>query len=409
MKALAGLGFALVLGGCSAFTPPRTPPSPAEGRVLILISIDGFRPDYLNRPAAVRLRELAASGVRAEQLIPAFPTKTFPNHYTIATGLYPEHHGIVANSMTDPDIGRFTTTDTVSNRDPRWWGGEPIWLTAVKQGRRAATLFWVGSEGAIQGIRPNYWRAFDPRIPAASRVDQVLEWLALPPDLAPDLVTLYFNRVDLVGHRRGPESAAVDSAIGETDAAIGRLIDSLETRGQLHQTNVIIVSDHGMTTISPDRVIYLDDYVPIEPQEIADLAPATAIDPGPGRSEMLFRGLVNAHPRLSVYRRHEIPARFHFRNNRRIAPILALADDGWTISTRQRWRVNPLTDLGNHGYDNALASMAATFIASGPAFRAGTVVPPFQSIHVYELMAHLIGLRPAANDGALDSVRAVLR
>lgn len=409
MKVIAGLGVALALSGCSTVHPPRTPPSPADDRLLILISIDGFRPDYLDRPGAVRLRELAASGVRAKQLIPAFPTKTFPNHYTIATGLYPEHHGIVANSMTDPDLGRFTTTDTVTNRDPRWWGGEPIWLTAIKQGRRAATMFWVGSEGAIQGIRPNYWRAFDPRIPAGARVDQVLEWLALPAGLAPDLVTLYFNRVDLIGHRRGPESAAVDSAIGETDAAIGRLIDSLRTRGLLPRTNVIVVSDHGITTISPDRVIYLDDYVPIEPQEIADLAPATAIDPGPGRADLLFQGLVNAHPRLSVYRRHEIPARFHFRNNRRIAPILALADDGWTISTRQRWQVSPMTDLGNHGYDNMLPSMAATFMASGPAFRAGAVVPAFQSIHVYELMAHLMGLRPAPNDGALDSVRALLR
>ncbi len=409
MKPLAGLAVALALGSCAAFTPPRTSLGPGAGRLLILISIDGFRPDYLKRPPAVRLRELAASGVQAERLIPAFPTKTFPNHYTIATGLYPEHHGIVANSMTDPDIGRFTTTDTTTNRDPRWWGGEPIWLTAIKQGRRAATMFWVGSEGAIQGIRPNYWRVFDPRLPSAARVDQVLEWLALPPGQAPDLVTLYFNRVDLVGHRRGPESAAVDSAIGEADAAIGRLIDSLKARGVLPRTNLIIVSDHGMTTIAPDRVIYLDDYVPIEPEEISDLAPATAIDPGPGRTEMIFRGLVNAHPKLSVYRREEIPARFHFRSNPRIAPILALADDGWTISTRKRWAVSPMTDLGNHGYDNTLASMAATFIAAGPAFRAGAIVPPFQSIHLYELMAHLMGLRPSANDGALDSVRALLR
>jgi predicted AlkP superfamily pyrophosphatase or phosphodiesterase len=311
--------------------------------------------------------------------------------------------------MVDPKVGRFTTTDTIGNRDPRWWGGEPIWVTAIKQGRRAATMFWVGSEGAIQGIRPTYWRPFDPPVSATARVDQVLEWLSLPLEQRPDLVTLYFNRVDLMGHRRGPASAAVDSAIGETDGAIGRLVDSLRGRGVFDRTNLLIVSDHGMTAISPDRVIYLDDYVSIDPSEITDLAPATAIDPGPGRAERIYQGLVNAHPNLRVYRREEVPARFHFRTNSRIAPILALADDGWTISTRQRWRVSPLTDLGNHGYDNALTSMAATFIATGPAFRTGVVVPPFQSIHLYELMAYLMGLRPATNDGALDSVRTVLR
>ena len=409
MKVLTRFGFLLALSGCSTSTRPVTPPGPAGGSVLILVSIDGFRPDYLDRPGAVRLREIAAAGVRAEKLIPAFPTKTFPNHYTIATGLYPEHHGIVANTMVDSAVGRFATTDTIGNRDPGWWGGEPIWVTAVKQGHRAATMYWVGSEGAIQGIRPTYWRPFDPRVASDARVDQVLEWLSLPAGLAPDLVTLYFNRVDLIGHRRGPGSAAVDSAISDVDAAIGRLVDGLADRGLLERTNLIVLSDHGMTTIAPDRVIYLDDYVPIEPGEITDLAPATAIDPGPGRTELIYQGLVNAHPHLRVYRRQDVPTRFHFRSNRRIAPLLALADDDWTISTRRRWAVNPMTDLGNHGYDNALPSMAAMFIATGPAFRTGAVVPPFQSIHLYELMAHLMGLRPAQNDGAFDSVRSVLR
>ncbi len=374
-----------------------------------MVSIDGFRPDYLDRPGAVRLREIAALGVRAEKLIPAFPTKTFPNHYTMATGLYPAHHGIVANAMVDPRLGRFSTTDTIGNRNPQWWGGEPIWVTAIKQGRRAATMYWVGSEVAFEGIQPTYWRSFDPRFPTTARVDQVLEWLSLPSGEQPDLVTLYFNRVDLIGHRRGPESPGVDSAIAETDSAIGRLLDGLAARGLRDRTNLIIVSDHGMTTISPGRVIYLDDYVAIGPEEITDLAPATAIDPGPGRNEMIYRGLVDAHPHLRVYRREEIPVRFRFRDNPRIAPLLALADDGWTISTRQRWNASPLTDLGNHGYDNDLPSMAGLFMATGPGIRVGAVVPPFQSVHLYELMSHLMRLRPEKNDGALDSVRAVLR
>ncbi len=409
MKPLTRLALLVTLSGCRTPAHPPDFPVPAPGQLLIVVSIDGFRPDYLDRPGAVRLREIAALGVRATKLIPAFPTKTFPNHYTIATGLYPAHHGIVANSMVDSRIGRFTTTDTIGNRDPRWWAGEPIWVTAIKQGRRAATMYWVGSEVAIEGIQPTYWRPFDPRFPTSARVDQVLQWLSLPPGQRPDLVTLYFNRVDLIGHRRGPDSPAVDSAISEADSAIGRLLDGLAERGLRDQTNLIVVSDHGMTTISPERVIYLDDYVAIKADEITDLAPATAIDPGPGRTDLLFRALVDAHPHLRVYRRHEIPVRLRFRANPRIAPILALADDGWTISTRQRWSVSPLTDLGNHGYDNELPSMAATFIATGPGFRGGAVVAPFQSVHLYELMAHLMGLRPGKNDGALDSVRTMLR
>src|SRR5919112_3028205 len=160
----------------------------------MLVSLDGFRPDFLERPAAVRLRDLAAHGVRARWLHPLAPTLTFPNHYTIVTGLYPAHHGIVGNSMRDPAIERpFAIRDTLAVRDPRWWGGEPIWVTAERQGRRTAAFFWPGSEAPIEGRRPTWYRRFDPSVPNRARVDQVLAWLRLPADSAPALVLLYLG------------------------------------------------------------------------------------------------------------------------------------------------------------------------------------------------------------------------
>lgn len=405
------LSVLVALGALAACGPGPAPgpPRPDGRRTVLLISLDGFRWDFLARPGARRLRQLADSGVRAEYLVPAFPTKTFPNHYTMATGLYPEDHGIVANAMNDPVMGRFTTTDTIVNRNPGWWGGEPIWITAERQGRRAATMFWVGSEVAYGGRRATYWRSFDPNLPGDRRVDQVIEWLSLPGDRRPEFVTLYLNRVDVMGHRYGPDHPAVDTAIAVTDSSLGRLVDWLGTSGMGARTDVVIVSDHGMAAISPDRAIFLDDYADIDRTEILDLAPVTAIEPRPGRADHLYQRLRRAHPRLTVFRRHEVPERFRFRRSHRITELVAIADDGWTIGLRAEWAKRPFLDLGNHGYDNALPSMRAIFLAVGPSFRSGLVVPPFENVHLYPLVAHLLGVEPARNRGRLAPVRAVLR
>lgn len=342
-------------------------------------------------------------------MVPSFPTKTFPNHYSIATGLLPAHHGIVANTMVDSVLGRFTTADTIVNRKPGWWLGEPIWITAERQGRRAATMFWVGSEVAYAGRRPTFWRSFDAYLPSQDRVDQVLAWLALPDSTRPALVTLYLNRVDVMGHRFGPDHPAVDSAIAVVDSAVGRVLDGIDRLGLATRTDVIVVSDHGMTGISPERIVFLDDYVRLDPAEVVDLAPVTALDPAPGRLDSVYRALVGAHPHLRVYRRDETPDRYRFRTSPRITPLVAVADDGWTLALRSLWKQRPFTDRGNHGYDNALTSMSAVFLAAGPDFKSGATIAPFQNIHVYSLVAHLLGIRPAPNDGTLDSLAAALR
>ncbi len=374
---------------------------------VILISIDGFRHDYLDKATAPNLQRLAQNGVRAQGMIPAFPSKTFPNHYTIVTGLYPEHHGIVSNTMYDPELdARFRIADRAAVEDSRWWGGEPLWVTAQQQGRISATYFWVGSETEIRGVRPAYWKRYEHDTPNAARVAQVLAWLDLPKSQRPTLITLYFSMIDDVGHEFGPDSPELIKAVGEIDAVIGELVHGLEARDIFKRVNLIVVSDHGMAATSAERVIYLDDYLDLQQVEVIDWTPVLALLPRPGQEEAVYQKLKGAHPHLQVYRKAEIPERFHFRRHRRIMPIMGLADDGWTISAHGRRR-GPRG--GDHGYDNLLPSMRATFLAHGPAFKSRLRVAPFQNIHVYNLVCEILQLRPAPNDGSLDSVRIMLK
>lgn len=387
--------------GCTSLEPSLPP------QAVLLVSLDGFRWDYIDRPAAVELRKLAARGVRATRMTPVFPTKTQPNHYTMVTGLYPERHGIVANTMWDDVIGATfsaATRDVVA--DPRWWGGEPLWVAAVKQGKRSACFFWPGSTVQIAGTYPSYYRTYETVQPYAARVQQMLDWLALPGDSAPIFAALYFANVDAAGHRVGPDAPGIDSAIARVDSAVGALVAGFAARGLEDRVNLIVVSDHGMTATSPDRQIFLDDYIDTTDVTVVDWAAVTAIIPKPGREQDVYQALHDRHPQLAVYRKAEIPARWHYQNHPRITPIIAVAAEGWHITRRAQ----PLGQAGgNHGYDDTLSSMGALFIAAGPAFRQGIVVEPFQNVHLYELMAKITGLRPAPNDGSLDSVRALLR
>jgi predicted AlkP superfamily pyrophosphatase or phosphodiesterase len=412
-RALAALLLTIVTFVSVACRAPAggAPSAGVQRPRVLLISLDGFRADYVDRPGAVHLRALAARGVRADRMIPSFPSKTFPNQYSIVTGLTPEHHGMVANVIRDRVLGMFRNNDTLAVWEPRWWGGEPIWVTAEQQGRRAASYFWPGSEARIGGVYPTYWMRYEHTRPNAQRVQRVLEWLAMPADSAPAIITLYFSDTDDAGHRYGPMSAQNDSAIARVDSAVGALVAGIERLGLRDLVNVIVVADHGMTESSGDRLIVLDDLVPRASIDVVDWTPVAAIEPVDGDAERLYRALKDKHPRLQVYRKGEVPARLHFNTHPRITSIVAIADEGWTITERaaigRRGRASYAG--GQHGYDPELVSMGAVFLAAGPGIAEGRRVPPFRNVHVYSLMAHLLGLRPAATDGTLDSVRAVLR
>lgn len=400
----------VAVAACHTHSHAVQPAEPAP--ILVLVSIDGWRADYTDRANAPNLRALAARGVRAEALISAFPTKTFSNHYTIVTGQYPATHGIISNNIWDDTIGERFTMAGATAKDPRWWGGEPLWVTAIRQGRKASSMFWPGSEVAIRGVRPTEWHPFNEDLPDAERVKQVLAWLALPEAERPSFITLYFEAVDTAGHDYGPAAPETLAVAARIDGHLGDLIGGVEKLGLAPRTTVMVVSDHGMSALAPERRIFLDDYVSLDSVNVVDWSPVLHISPRTGSVDDLYRALHGKHPALKVYRREDLPAALHFRGNPRIQPIIALADDGWAVTSHQRFdqlaKENRLSK-GDHGYDPRLPSMAALFIAAGPGLRAGLVVRPFENVHLYELMCRLLRLNPADNDGNLAATRSFLR
>ena len=411
-RALLSALLIFIAVGCRSTATSSQRAAERIARTIVLISLDGFRADYVDRPSAAHIRAIAARGVLAERMIPVFPSKTFPNHYAIVTGLTAEHHGIVANVMRDPVLGNFTTRDSLAQSEPRWWGGEPIWVTAERQGVRAATLSWPGSEARIGGIRPTWWQRYDHDETAQSKITKVLQWLQLPRDSAPGLITVYFHDTDTDGHTFGPAAPETERAIARVDAAVGELDAAITRLGLRDQVTLILVSDHGMSPTSVDRAILLDDYIDLGTVDVIDWTPVGALVSRDGDADRLFAALSGKHPNLQVYRKGTLPERWHFNDNPRITPIVLVADEGWTIMTRanhDQWIARWGRAGGAHGYDPALPSMGALFVAAGPGIATGKTVPAFRNVHVYSLMAHLLGLTPARTDGSLDSVRAVLR
>jgi predicted AlkP superfamily pyrophosphatase or phosphodiesterase len=393
-RAVLGALLVLVATTIGSAAQPSRP-------IVILVSIDGWRWDYLERFAPPTLTRLAKSGVRSEALIPVFPSKTFPNHYTIVTGLYPGRHGIVSNSMIDPNLpGRFSLSNRDVQQDTRWWGGEPLWITAEQQGQLAATMFWPGSDAEIAGHRPRYWRVFDNELPNEARVDQLLDWLEQPEPVRPTFLTLYFSTVDSAGHDFGPDAPETRTAAAVVDRAVARLVDGVRQLRLESRVNYVLVSDHGMAAVSAARTIVLDDYLDMSTVDVIDSSPIVGINPRVGSADALYAALKDKHPSLQVYTRDTLPDEFRLRGHPRQAAVIGIADDGWHVTTKaqaKRYEDDPLG--GNHGYDPRHRSMHGLFIAAGPQFKAGVVAPPFPNIHVYELICKVLGLRPASNDG----------
>jgi predicted AlkP superfamily pyrophosphatase or phosphodiesterase len=415
---LLGFLLTLALAACRSAAPSQPPAAPAvktESPIVVLVSIDGWRADYFGRFHPPALAGLAGRGVRAKGLIPQFPSKTFPNHYTLVTGLRLANHGIVSNNMVAPDIeGRFSMSNREVLADPRWWGGEPIWNTAERQGKIAAALFWPGSETAINGHRATYWMKFDDNMPHPARIARVLGWLSLPEGKRPSLLTLYFSDVDTAGHIYGPDSAEVREAALRVDRSIGDLVKGVAAKGLADRVNYVVVSDHGMARVSRDRMIVLDDYVDPSTVDVLDWSPVLALSPKDGDVDRLYAALKGRHPALEVYRNAEIPARYgRLAGHPRVPAIMGIAKEGWYITSRRElahWNEpGTLITNGAHGYDPKNESMWGLFIASGPRLRPGRVVKPFENIHVYDLLCALLGVAPAENDGDPGVTRGLLR
>lgn len=381
---------------------------------VILVSLDGFRYDYIDKYAPPTLNRLARGGVRAKWMIPSFPTKTFPNHYTVATGLYPANHGIVENNVFD--FGEvFSMSKRKEVENPRWWGGEPIWVTAEKQGQIAASYFFVGSETKIKGEQPTFWRRYDGDVPPMMRVDKVLGWFDLPKDKRPTMMTLYFSDTDDVGHAFGPDAEETKYAVWTVDGYLERLLKGLRARKIDDKVNLIIVSDHGMAPVYLKQTTYLDDHFDFGLAErILWTGEIVQIFPKEGKTDAIF-SKISKLPHVTCWKKADIPERLHYKQGERVAPIVCSSEEGWITTNRKRhddW-TRDMDDLdrprGAHGYDNKYRSMQATFVAHGPAFRRSFVAEPFSNVEVYNLMCRILGLNPAPNDGKIENVRSMLK
>ena len=401
---LPALVLSVLLAGCAST------PAPAPARVpLLLVSIDGLRPTDITDAAMPTLSRLGREGARAEGMRPSYPSLTFPNHYTLVTGLRPDRHGITHNSMWDRELGEFRLSKRDAVGDGRWWGGEPVWIGAGKAGLRAATLFWPGSEAEIDGTRPQRWTPYDEAVPAAARADTVAGWLLEPASTRPDFATVYFDRVDKASHEHGPASPEADAARRDTDAALGRLVDALKARGELHRINIVIVSDHGFADVPAGHAIAVEDMVPVEEARADSIGQVVTFTPKPGFETRAEARLLGRHDHYQCWRRGELPTRWHYGANPRVPPIVCQMDIGWDALPRdQAEKRRTQGDRGSHGFDPALPAMRASFIAHGPAFRAGSRLPVFDNVDVYPLLMRLLHVPAAPNDGNARTFDGVL-
>ncbi|HSD17268.1 MAG TPA: ectonucleotide pyrophosphatase/phosphodiesterase [Thermomonas sp.] len=394
------LALLLLVQGCA--TQRASGPAPT----VLLVSIDGLPAAVPGNGRMPALDAIAREGVQAAWLQPSYPTLTFPNHYTLATGLRPDRHGIVHNNINDTTLGRFVSKQA-SARDGRWWGGEPIWVTLQRQGGIAATMFWPGSEAEIAGQHPRYWKQFDGTLPVDARVDQVLAWLDLPPAQRPRLVTLYLEQYDVAAHAAGMHSPRAMQALATVDAGLARLRAGLRARRLDDSVDLIVLSDHGMSDVRAEDVRYLDDIVPADALEVESVGQTAWLSARAGREAEVEQALVRRHDHFQCWRKAEAPANWHFGRNPRIPPIICQADEGWRVWLH-RWPT-PTVLKGEHGFAPEDVSMRAVFTAVGPSFRGGVRLPAFDNVDVYPLLARLLRITPAPNDGDIAPLLPALQ
>ena len=378
----------------SGFTRDRRKPFK---NYVVLVSLDGFRWDYSRLYKTPNINRIATEGVKADRMIPSFPTVTFPNHYTIATGLYPDHHGLIDNNFLAPDLGlTYRMSDRAAVENPSFYGGEPIWITAEKQGARAASFFWVGSEAAVGGMHPTYWKKYDGTVTYEARIDTVVKWLSYPENKRPELVTLYFDEPDATSHKFGPQSPQTGKVVERLDSLMGVLRSKLSSLPYSKKINFILLSDHGMGAISPQRYINLKEIVPdrmISSQGGGN--PVYFINPKEGKQDSILL-LLNARKGLKAWSKSNVPARLHFGTNQRIPQIVVVADSSWSIGTRTD---GSSLRGGAHGYDNADSDMFAIFYAAGPVFRKNFQFHELNNTDIYGMICRILNLKPAPNDG----------
>lgn len=379
--------------------------SVAQENRTIIISLDGCRWDYPEMYDTPFLDGLAKEGVKAV-MQPSFPSVTYPNHYTLATGLVPDHHGIIANCFMDRESRlEFSLGNKETKQDPRFWGGEPIWLTAKKQGKRVGVVYWPGSDVAIQGSYPDIYFNYEqkPLLTYVERIAEIEKMLKMPEDKRPQLIMAYFDEPDHSGHTFGPESKQTRKQVETLDCLLGQLWKDIQQMPEGKNVNLIITADHGMGRNSNERIVNLSNYLDKSWYKAIANGFPTMIYPNKGCADKILKVLAKV-PHIRAWRKNDMPAYFNYGTDENIADIVVISDIGWVFSDRDK------VLAGNHGFDPNYSDMHVIFRAAGPDFKHGYVKPLiFKNVDVYPLLSHLLGITPANNDGSLDDVTDLLR
>lgn len=377
-----------------------------EKPYVILISFDGFRWDYIDRGDSPNLAKLREHGASALSLKPVFPSKTFPNHYSIVTGMYAENHGLIANHFQNPFTGeRYTLRNEKAVQEAKWYLGEAIWETAERQGIICASYFWPGSEMNLPYRRATYFEHYEHERPYEKRVQGVLDWLQLPEARRPHFVTLYFDAVDGAGHEYGPDAPQTHAAVARVDSMLGLLMQGLARLGLRDKTNLIVVSDHGMTEISPKRSIDVDTLLGDFACEIEGWGPLMMMTPRNASIEEVYARLHKNARHFHVYTRENRPANYHFSKHPFIPPLLLVADVGWMLVRKGK----SFHLKGQHGYDPNHLDMHGIFVASGPAFKKGYRTGTLWNIDIYPLLCEILHIMPRQNiDGRMERIESIL-
>ncbi|KAL6039088.1 hypothetical protein STEG23_023352, partial [Scotinomys teguina] len=383
---------------------------------VILFSMDGFRAEYLQTWSTLvpNINKLKTCGIHSKYMRAMYPTKTFPNHYTIVTGLYPESHGIIDNNMYDVYFNKNFSLSSEEKNNPAWWSGQPIWLTAIYQGLKAAAYYWPGSDVAINGSFPTMYRNYSSSVPYERRISTLLKWLDLPKAERPSFYTLYVEEPDSAGHKTGPVSAGVIKALQLVDDAFGMLMEGLKQRNLHNCVNIILLADHGMDQTYCDKVEYMTDYFPqINFYMYQGPAPRIRTRNIPQdfftfNSEEIIRNLSCRKPiqHFKPYLTPDLPKRLHYAKNVRIDKAHLLVDRQWLA---MRTQSSSSCGGGTHGYNNEFKSMEAIFLAHGPSFKENTEIEPFENIEVYNLLCDLLRIQPAPNNGTHGSLNHLLK
>ena len=382
----------------------------AAGRdtYTVIISLDGLRWDYLDTYDVPFMDIMARQGVKAV-MQPSFPSKTFPNHYTLATGLTPDHHGIIANIFWDREKGvEYSLKDKVTRADGSYYGGDPIWLTAKHQGVKTATVFWVGSDVTINDEHPTYWLDYQTeseKMGFEGRIDEIIRLLSLPEEERPHLVMGYFEEPDRSGHNYGPLNSMTRRAVENLDRLLSKLWSRIQLLPFADKVNLIVTGDHGMASVDPKRFVDIDDVLPKRWYDrCCNDYPTLIYASAPQYIDSIYNALQGVD-HIRAWKKGEVPDYLGYGTNKNMGDVIVLPDVGWLFADKPSKK-----QRGSHGFDHTAADMQVGFRALGPDFKVGYEKQDrFRNVCIYPLLCHLLGVSPSPNDGSLDEVADLLR